>query len=56
MKKEQGVRVTVWLPNDLAKKVDKTRKKLGLKRSAFFRFSAVEIMKQLLSEDENRTV
>jgi hypothetical protein len=41
-----GVRRTVWLPTPLDQKAEQIRKHLGLGRSAFYRFTIVEVVKQ----------
>ena len=46
MTKKLGARRTVWLPTDLEENVEKVRKILGLRKSAFYRFAIVEIVKQ----------
>jgi len=48
MKKEAGIRRTVWLPKDLDMKAEEIRKKLGLGRSGFYRFAIVELLKDML--------
>ena len=45
--KEKGKRRTVWLPSSLDQKAEKTRTKLGLGLSAFYRFAIVETIKDM---------
>jgi hypothetical protein len=46
LRKKLGTRRTVWLPTDLEEKVEEVRKALGLRKSAFYRFAIVELVKQ----------
>jgi len=45
MRKERGIRRTVWLPEKVDVKAEETREKLGLGRSAFYRFAVVETIR-----------
>jgi len=49
LKEEAGIRRTVWLPKDLDTKVEEARKKLGLRRSAFYRYAIVKLIEGLVA-------
>lgn len=44
--KEKGIRSTVWIPDELYKKVEEVRKVLGLSKSGFYRYAIIEVVKQ----------
>jgi ACT domain-containing protein len=44
---EKGTRQLVWLPNDLFELTENARKKLGISRSAFYRYSIMQLLQQL---------
>lgn len=44
---EKGVRRLVWLPNRLDKIVEETRKKFGMRKSAFYRMAIIDYLDKL---------
>lgn len=44
---ENGVRRVVWIPNDLDLIIEKTRQRLGLNRSAFYKYAMMQLLQQL---------
>jgi hypothetical protein len=46
-KEEQGKRRSFWLPTELDKKAEQARKTLGLRRSGFYRYAVIEVVKDL---------
>ena len=52
MSDPKGKRRTVWLPNQLDKKAEKARKKLGLSLSGFYRFAIIETIKDMQKKEE----
>lgn len=45
--KEQGVRITVWIPTDLAEIIEDTRRKLGLSKSGFYRYAMLHLLESM---------
>jgi len=42
-----GVRRVVWMPTELDNIVEQTRKKLGLNRSAFYKYAITQLLQNL---------
>jgi hypothetical protein len=55
-KDENGTRRSVWMPEDLDLVVEKARHKLGLNRSAFYKYALTKLLQDLslLSEAVHR--
>ena len=51
---EKGVRRSFWLPKELDDKAEEARKRLGLRRSGFYRFAIVELLKSLLQNEKEK--
>lgn len=47
MSNENGIRRVVWVPNDLDRMIEETRKKIGLNRSAFFKYAVNRLLEEL---------
>ena len=47
MKNEKGKMEMVWLPLGLYEIVEETRKKLGMNKSAFYRYAIVRLLEEL---------
>jgi ACT domain-containing protein len=47
VKKENGVRRVVWMPTELDQIAESTRKKLGLNRSAFYKYAITRMLQEL---------
>ena len=46
-KEENGTRRSVWMPKDLDIVVEKARRKLGLNRSAFYKYALTKLLQDL---------
>lgn len=44
---ENGIRRVVWIPNELDKEVEETRKKIGYTRCAFYRYALTRLREQM---------
>jgi len=44
---EKGVRRTFWMPNELDTTVEETRRKIGMKRSRFYRYAVIQFLQSL---------
>ncbi len=44
---EKGVRRLVWLPNKLDRIVEETRKNLGMRKSAFYRYAIIHYLTEI---------
>lgn len=44
---EGGIRRTLWVPNDMDILIERTRKKLGMNRSAFYKYAATRLLEEL---------
>jgi len=47
LKNEKGKMEMVWLPLGLYEIVEETRKKLGMNKSAFYRYAIVRLLEEL---------
>lgn len=47
MPQENGIRRVVWVPTNLDQMIENTRKKLGLNRSAFFKYAVNRLLEEL---------
>ena len=47
MEKETGVRRVVWVPIELDNIIENTREKLGLNRSAFYKYAVTRVLQEL---------
>ena len=47
MEKENGVRRVVWMPSELDNMAESTRQKLGLNRSAFYKYAVTKMLQEL---------
>ncbi|MEM2386122.1 MAG: hypothetical protein QXO67_03975 [Candidatus Bathyarchaeia archaeon] len=47
MEVKNGVRRVVWMPYELDDLAERTRKRLGLTRSGFFRYAVTQLLQQL---------
>jgi len=45
MAQGKGVRQLVWLPKDLFELTEKTRKKLGMSKSGFYRYAIIDLLR-----------
>lgn len=53
-----GERRTVWIPANMDSLIEDTRKKLGMNRSAFYKYAVVRLLQELsmLTETVHRKV
>ena len=57
---ENGVRRVVWVPVELDNIVEDTRRRLGLNRSAFYKYAVTKVLQELnvlsktVHEESNR--
>ncbi len=47
MKSDTGHMESVWLPNILYEITEETRKKIGMNRSAFYRFAITRLLQEM---------
>jgi len=47
MQEEKGERRTFWVPNDLDDLIEETRKRLGMGKSAFYRYAVVRLLEEM---------
>jgi len=47
LQKENGVRRVVWMPSELDNIAESTRAKLGLNRSAFYKYALTKMLQEL---------
>lgn len=47
MKGEVGVRRGVWVPNNLDTIIEEVRQKLGMSKSAFYRYAVVRLLEEM---------
>jgi ACT domain-containing protein len=47
LEKENGVRRVVWMPSELDNMAESTRQKLGLNRSAFYKYAVTKMLQEL---------